>query len=160
MDTPVILLAEDQANEALLLRRAFVKAAVPHRLEVVCDGDEAIAYLEGQDSFSNREKHPLPDLLLLDLKMPRKDGFEVLQWLKERSDFHDLPVVILTTSDEGPEVRLAYQSGATSYLVKPVAMKEFVELAKKIQEFWLPKPKELSERESGVESRKEEHPAN
>lgn len=153
MSTPVILLAEDQPNEALLLRRAFERSGLAHRLEVVCDGEEAISYLQGEGAFSDRVRYPLPTLLLLDLKMPKKNGFEVLHWLGTRDEFQEMPVVVLTASDIGTDVRKAYRTGATGYLVKPISLKGCVELVKTIYDFWLPKePQGLKEASPPVAS--------
>ena len=108
----LILLAEDREDEVLLTRRAFREANVLNPMQVVPDGEEAIAYLEGKGKYANREEYPLPGLLLLDLKMPRKDGFEGLERIRHQPDLKAWRVVVLTASDHIADVNRAYQLGA------------------------------------------------
>jgi CheY-like chemotaxis protein len=136
-DQSVILLAEDREDDILLIRRSFAKAFISNPLQVVRDGEELVAYLEGEGKFSNRDEYPLPDLLLLDLKMPRKDGFEVLQWIRAHPTLRALPVVVLTSSESMRDVNAAYQLGANSFLVKPMDFQNFVEMSRFINGFWL-----------------------
>src|SRR5688572_14541628 len=95
LETANILLADDDENEELLLRRAFDKAGLPHRIIAVRDGEQAIQYLSGTGAYENRTEHPFPTLLLLDLKMPRTNGFAVLQWIRQQQTIRRLIVVIL-----------------------------------------------------------------
>ena len=134
---PVILVAEDQESDVLLLRRAFDRAGIETPVQVVSDGEEAIAYLEGVGKFANRAEHPLPDLLLLDLKMPRKDGFDVLQWLQGQPALASLRTVVLTTSDRIWDVNRAYELGANSFLVKPLDSAEFSDMIHAVYRYWL-----------------------
>ena len=133
----VILLAEDNEDHAILTRRAFKQAALINPVFVVQDGEEAIAYLKGEGKFSNRTEYPLPTLLLLDLKMPRKNGFEVLEWVRQQPSLAALRVVVLTTSDQIHDVNRAYQLGANSFLTKPVDFRDFVQLSSAIKGYWL-----------------------
>lgn len=133
----IILLAEDEEDHVLLIRHAFAKAKIPNPLYVVWNGQEAIAYLKGAGKYSNREEYPLPDLLLLDLKMPRVNGFEVLQWIREQPGLATLRVLVLTSSDQIRDVNEAYRLGANSFLVKPLDFEDFAQLSHLIQEFWL-----------------------
>ena len=133
----VILLAEDREDEVMLMRRAFTKANFLNPLHVVSNGEEAIAYLQGEGKYANRDEYPLPSLLLLDLKMPRKNGFEVLQWIREQPGLSALRVVVLTASDEIRDVNRAYQLGANSFLVKPVDFAHFVEVTQALKGYWL-----------------------
>src|SRR3989442_15961776 len=119
-ESPLILIAEDDENHVLFIRRAFKKAQLLNPLVVVPDGEAAIAYLKGEGQFANRAEYPLPELLLLDLAMPRKDGFEVLRWLRQQPGLSALRVVVLTSSDQMRDVNLAYKLGANSFLVKPI----------------------------------------
>ncbi|HEY2082661.1 MAG TPA: response regulator [Verrucomicrobiae bacterium] len=133
----VILLAEDEEDYVLLIRHAFSKANIPNPLHVVWNGQEAISYLKGDGKYSNREEYPLPDLLLLDLKMPRVNGFEVLKWVRQQSSLAPLRVLVITSSDQIRDVNEAYKLGANSFLVKPLDFEDFTQLSHLIQEFWL-----------------------
>jgi CheY-like chemotaxis protein len=136
-DQSVILLAEDREDDILLIRKSFARAYITNPLHVVRDGEELIAYLEGEGKYANRDEYPLPDLLLLDLKMPRKDGFEVLAWIRKHPTLRSLPVVVLTSSENMRDVNNAYQLGANSFLVKPMDFENFIEMSRFIGGFWL-----------------------
>src|SRR4051812_26376261 len=118
-DGAVILLAEDLENDVVLVRKAFERAQIRNPMHVVRDGEEAIEYLRGEGKYANREEHPLPQLVLLDLKMPKVDGFDVLRWMRADMTFKAIPVLVLTSSDRINDVKLAYQLGANSFMVKP-----------------------------------------
>jgi len=133
----VILLAEDEEDYVLLIQRAFAQAKIPNPLHVVWNGQEAISYLKGDGKYSNRGEYPLPDLFLLDLKMPRVNGFEVLKWVREQPGLAPLRVLVLTSSDQIRDVNEAYKLGANSFLVKPMDFQDFTQLSRLIQEFWL-----------------------
>ena len=137
IETDVILLAEDDEDHSLLVRRAFARAKLVNPLHTVKNGEEAIAYLSGEGQYANRAEYPLPALLLLDLKMPKKNGFEVLTWIRQQPGLQGLRIVVLTSSDEVRDVNQAYQLGANSFLVKPLAFNEFVAVAEVIQGYWL-----------------------
>src|SRR5688572_26142092 len=113
MSTPkyTILLVEDESNDALLLERAFKRADLAPNLKVVTDGEMAIEYLGGQGKYSDRTLYPIPSLMLLDLKLPRRSGLEVLQWLREQGGFNDLPVIVLTSSRHMDDIDRAYDLG-------------------------------------------------
>jgi Response regulators consisting of a CheY-like receiver domain and a winged-helix DNA-binding domain len=132
-----ILHVEDDPNDALLFQHACRKAGVSFELQSVNDGDQAIAYLCGQEKFSDREKHPFPELILLDLKMPRLSGFDVLAWLRNEGGCRNVPVIILTSSNHESDIKRAYDLGANSYLVKPVGFDALVEVAKTIHGYWV-----------------------
>jgi len=132
-----ILLAEDRDDDVLLIRRAFASAYIPNPLYVVKDGEEAIAYLAGEHRYANREEYPLPSLLLLDLKMPRMDGFDVLTWIRQQPSLKALRVVVLTSSSDLRDVTKAYQLGANSFLVKPVDFQNLIALIKTVEGYWL-----------------------
>ncbi len=133
----VILLAEDDEDYVLLIKTAFSQANVPNPLHVVWNGEEAISYLKGNGKYSNRDEYPLPDLMLLDLKMPRVNGFEVLQWLRTQPGLSSLRVLVLTSSDEIRDVNEAYRLGANSFLVKPMDFEDTASLSRLINDFWL-----------------------
>jgi CheY-like chemotaxis protein len=115
----LILLVEDDENAVLLIRRALAKAKVSNPIQALNQGDAAIAYLKGEGPYADREKHPLPGLVLLDLRMAGKDGFEVLLWIRNKPELKDLRVVALTSSSEIWDMDPAYHIGANSFLVKP-----------------------------------------
>lgn len=133
----VVLLVEDNSTDALMVRRAFTKAVLRGTLEVVDDGDKAVAYLSGEGAYANRNRHPLPALILLDLKLPCRSGLEVLGWLRQQPRLKRLPVVVLTTSDENADINTAYDLGANSYLVKPVNFEALLEMVKGLGLYWL-----------------------
>ena len=136
-DQAVILLAEDREDDILVIRRAFAKGDILNPLHVVRDGEEAIAYLAGEGKYANRSEYPLPELLLLDLSMPRVDGFQVLRWIRQQPGIASLRVVVLTSSDELPDINEAYRLGVNSFLVKPLDFQLFVETSKLIKDYWL-----------------------
>lgn len=132
-----ILMAEDDENDVFFVERAFKQAQIANPLYRVKDGEEAVAYLRGEGQYADRDKFPIPYLLLLDLKMPRKNGFEVIAWLKQQPGLKRLPVVVLTSSKEDPDVNRAYELGANTYLVKPVKFEGLVEMMKTLHLYWL-----------------------
>ncbi|TBR58308.1 response regulator [Mastigocladus laminosus UU774] len=132
-----ILLVEDDPNDIFLIERAFRRANLHHPIYVVKDGDEAVMYLGGQDCYEEREKYPLPALILLDLKLPRRSGLEVLEWLKQQPLLKRIPVVVLTSSRENIDVDRAYDMGVNSYLIKPVAFNALQEMMQALNSYWL-----------------------
>lgn len=143
-ESEVVLLAEDDENDIALLERAFRQTDVKNALQVVRDGEEAIQYLKGEGNFGDRQKYPLPTLVLLDLKMPRKDGFEVLEWIRQQPSLKALRVLVVTTSNDIRDVTKAYRLGANSFLVKTLDIQDFAALVSQIKNYWLtasPAPK-------------------
>jgi CheY-like chemotaxis protein len=137
VEKTVILLAEDSEDDALLTRRAFKQAGLSHPLMTVENGEEAIAYLAGEGIYSDREKYPAPALLLLDLRLPRKGGFEVLKWVRQHPVWNSLIVVILTSSNFYKDINQAYDLGANSLVFKPADYSKLVEMVKLLDWFWL-----------------------
>ncbi len=133
----VILLAEDDPNDVLSVQRAFQRNYVANPVQVVRDGEEALAYLSGQAPFADRERHPLPVLMLMDLKMPRKSGLEVLEWVRRQPGLKRLPIIVLTSSNQSPDINRAYELGANSYLVKPAGFDSLLDLVKNLDMYWL-----------------------
>lgn len=131
-----ILLVEDNYNDILLIQRAFRKAKIHQPMMMVSDGDEAIAYLSRQDKFADTETYPTPLLVLLDLKLPRCSGLEVLDWIRQQPVLKRLLVVVLTSSQENSDLDRAYDLGANSYLVKPLKFQDFVRLIELIDAYW------------------------
>jgi len=138
-DTSVILLVEDRQDDVVLIRKAFEKTGVVNPVKVVHTGDEAIAYLAGEGTYSNRAEYPLPALVLLDLKLPGTDGFDVLGWIRRQEGLRGLPVVVLTSSDQISDVNRAYQLGANSFFVKELDFQGSVDFSKLLQNYWLTK---------------------
>src|SRR5438093_7267867 len=132
-----ILLVEDDPNDVVLIQRAFQKAGLRNTLKAVRDGDQAIDYLSGRGIYADRERFPLPFLLLLDLRMPGIDGFEVLQWARKEPQLKRLLIVVLTSSNLQSDVDRAYELGANSYLVKPVGFGEMVDMIQRFEVYWL-----------------------
>jgi CheY-like chemotaxis protein len=132
-----LLLAEDEENDVFFLEHAFQKAQIANPLHIVRDGQEAIEYLAGTGKFSDRVQHPLPGLLILDLKMPRKTGLEVLRWLQVQPVLSRLPTIVWSTSVNLNDIDKAYQYGANAFIAKPASMEATTELARLIKGFWL-----------------------
>lgn len=138
--TPVhtILLVEDDPNDILLTQRAFRKANLSNAaLQIVSDGDAAIAYFSGTGEYVDRDRYPLPVLVLLDLKLPRRSGHEILAWLRQQPELRRIPVIILTSSKQNGDINQAYDLGANSYLVKPVGLPPLVEVVQSLNLYWL-----------------------
>ncbi len=127
---PPLLLVEDNEDDVFIFRRAYRQAGISNPLRVVGDGEEACAYLFGRGEFADGVRHPRPSLVLLDLKLPRKSGLEVLQCIREAPELADLCIVILTSSAEERDVLRAYELKAQAYLVKPPAVRTLQELAR------------------------------
>jgi len=136
-ESAVILLVDDREDDILLIRRAFVRAHLSNPLQVVRDGEEAIDYLGGSTNYANRDEFPLPDLILLDLKMPKLDGFEVLKWIRAQPGICGIAVVVLTSSDHLRDVNQAYALGANSFLVKPSDFENYIELGVLLRKYWI-----------------------
>ncbi len=131
-----ILLVEDDYNDVLLIQRAFRKANIKPSVSNVSDGDEVLLYLQGEGKYADRSQYPLPLLILLDLKLPRRSGLEVLAWIRQQPKFKRLLVIVLTSSQEDSDLTQAYDLGANSYLVKPIDFQEFVRLVELIDAYW------------------------
>jgi CheY-like chemotaxis protein len=132
-----ILVADDEETDRLILKFACEISKLPHPIVMVRDGTDVVDYLSGHAPFTDRAIHPLPELLLLDLKMPRMDGFEVMTWLATRPDFKDLPVVVLSSSSADSDIQQARQLGARDYFTKPHAIADWVEMLQTLQSRYL-----------------------
>jgi CheY-like chemotaxis protein len=132
-----ILLVEDNEDDAYLMTRALRTAEIDSPVHVVTDGEQAVNYLRGSGRFADRTEFPLPGLVLLDLKLPRVSGFEVLEWIQKEPSLPQLVVVVLSSSGETRDVNMAYRFGARSYLVKPPTAASFVDLARGLKLYWL-----------------------
>lgn len=124
----LLLLVEDNEDDVFIFQRAFRRAGLSHPVQVVSDGQEAIDYLSGSGRFANRENHPLPSMIFLDLKLPRRNGHDVLAWIAGQADLPAIPVIVLTSSAEQRDLRRARELGALHYLVKPPSSTALAEL--------------------------------
>jgi CheY-like chemotaxis protein len=136
MQKPVLLVAEDNVIDAILLERIIQRCGSSFQMIRIDHGEAAIDYLQGKGAFGDRSKYPLPDLLLLDLKMPRKDGFAVLQWRQETPVFAGLPVIVFSSSNLREDVSRAFALGANSYVVKPGNPERLERMVKALHEWW------------------------
>ena len=132
-----ILLVEDNRMDVELTLDAFKEARMGNTVHIAWNGQEALDYLFGRDQYADRKTYPLPDLILLDLKLPGIDGHEVLRQVKSKDCLKRLPVIILTSSEEEGDRALSYDNGANSYLVKPVSFEGFLQVVQQISNYWL-----------------------
>jgi CheY-like chemotaxis protein len=137
LDSVPILLAEDDENDIFLMGRAFDRAGIPNPLFVVRDGQGTIDYLSGTGVFAQRDQHPIPGLMLLDLKLPWMDGFDVLKWLRDHNEYDTMPVVVLTSSKLQADVDKSRQLGVYDYRVKPHEFEDLVRLLDDVRQCWL-----------------------
>ena len=136
-DHAIILIAEDDENDLVILSWAFKQAGLSHRLVHVADGEAAIAYLRGDASYADRFKYPLPDLLLLDLKMPKVTGFDVLAWLQTQPELHEIPVVVLSGSELEDDKLAVTQLGANDFQTKPSDFRQAIKIVQELDARWL-----------------------
>ena len=132
----IVLLVEDNPADQQLTIRAFKKGHVNTNLQIASDGVEALEYLRGEGKYADRETYPFPDLVLLDINMPRKDGKQVLKEIKEDNKLKSVPVVMLTTSDQDRDVVDSYNLGVNAYISKPVRINDFMKVVNKLEDFW------------------------
>jgi CheY-like chemotaxis protein len=131
-----VLLVEDDLNDIFLVKRAFKAACIQNPLQVVTDGLEAIHYFRAEGKYADRETYPLPKLVVMDIKMPRRSGFEVLEWLKSDPLLRRIPVVIVSSSDNPMDIDRAYELGANAYMVKPMDFRAVEHLFQSITHYW------------------------
>lgn len=135
-----VLSVEDSPNDRLLLQRAFKRIACLQLVHCVVDGAEAVKYLQAEGEFANRDKFPFPDVLLLDIKMPVMNGFELLRWMKHQCWGRKPNVVILTSSALAEDINESSALGADMYQVKPVTLDGLVDMMKEVEQFMLQRP--------------------
>jgi CheY-like chemotaxis protein len=138
-ETAVVLIVEDREDDILIMRKAFAQASFDNPIQIVRDGFEANAYLDGAGKYKNRAEFPLPALILLDLKLPGIDGFEVLSWIRKHEGIAGIPVVVLTSSNAIRDVNRAYALGANSFFVKELDFQQAVDLARLLRLYWIKK---------------------
>jgi CheY-like chemotaxis protein len=132
-----ILHVEDDDNDIFLLQYAFEHVGIADPVHIVRDGQEAIEYLSGHGRFANRKAFPLPALIIMDLKMPRKSGLDALRWLGKQPTLRNVPVLMLSSSAQPEDITRAYEAGANAFVVKPSTNAERTRLATAIKHFWL-----------------------
>jgi CheY-like chemotaxis protein len=132
-----ILQVEDSDEDVFLLEYAFRRAGILNPVHVATDGQQAIDYLLGRGGFSDRERHPLPGLILLDLKLPMRTGLEVLAWVRQQPELKTLVVIVLSSSINDGDVRRAYELGANAFLVKPSDTNALADMCRALKHFWL-----------------------
>ena len=138
MDKPKsILQVEDDDNDVMFLKLALESAGVTVPLRIAVDGQEAIDYLSGTAPFTDRQAYPDPSLVLLDLRIPKIPGLEVLKWIRKQPALKKIPVLVLTSSDAKRDIEDAYRLGANSYFVKPINPPDLLEIVKHIRDYWL-----------------------
>jgi CheY-like chemotaxis protein len=137
MTQQTVLLVEDDENDVFFMQRAFRDAGITTPLNIAHDGREAIDYLSGNGQYNDRQKSPLPCLVLMDLKLPYVLGLDVLKWLRSQPEFKTIIVVVLTSSRQDADIQKAYALGANSYLVKPPDVHQLVAMVKRIKEYWI-----------------------
>ncbi|MFE4106669.1 response regulator [Almyronema epifaneia] len=132
-----ILLIEDDANDIFLIKRAFRLANLNNAIYTAKDGDAAVQYLRGENAYADRLQYPIPGLVILDLKLPKRSGLEVLAWMRQQPVIKRIPVVVLTSSNQHVDVDQAYEAGVNSYLVKPVAFDALISMVSAINDYWI-----------------------
>ena len=132
-----LLVVEDDEDDLLIMKMACQRTGIPHSFQAVTDGVAAVEYLAGEGVYSNRNKYPLPDLVFLDVKIPKRSGHEVLEWIRAQDQFKHLPVVMLTHSTQVEDMDRAYRLGVTSYLRKVASQAEFGQAVRVILKYWL-----------------------
>jgi two-component system, response regulator len=137
MDRKFILLVEDNPDDELLTMRALHSGQVANEIVIARDGADALAFIFATGAYTGRDMNVMPELILLDLKLPKVDGLEVLQHIRDDERTCHLPVVILTSSDEESDILESYNRGANSYIRKPVDFDQFTEAVKQLKLYWL-----------------------
>ena len=139
MNCGSILYVEDEENDVMFMRHAWKKAGLLNPLYVVTDGEQAMHYLAGEGKYANRGEHPMPFLVLLDLKLPKASGLEVLKWIREQPAIHTLQVVVLTSSNQLMDIHAAHALRANAYLIKPADAEGLAQMAASLKDFWMSK---------------------
>jgi CheY-like chemotaxis protein len=132
-----LLLVEDNEDDAFFLCRALKHAGIVPAPVHVPDGRAAVAYLAGEGAYADRDAHPLPAIVFLDLNLPYLTGLQVLEWMRRKPEFSRIVVIALTSSSEAVDLRRAYELGANSYVVKPASADELIEVAKAFRDWWI-----------------------
>ncbi len=134
--TMTVLFADDSESDVLAMKRAWKKLKIPHCLRVVADGEQCLNYLHRRGAYASPDSSPSPDLLLLDIRMPKVDGLEVLRRIRRAEKYRTLPVIVLTTSTLEEDQLKSYELGANAFIIKPVGFQNFSKIIKSISDFW------------------------
>ncbi len=137
MSDSAVLYVEDDPNDMRLMRYAWARVGVQNPLQIVPDGEEAVRYLSGRGRYGNRTEHPMPMLMLMDLKLPKMSGFDVLKWLRSQPELQALRVIVLSSSRLPPDIGAAHALRINAYLVKPALFDEWVAMVDTLKESWL-----------------------
>ena len=133
----IVLLVEDNADDAFIMQRAWKKADVLNPLRIVTDGQMAVDYLSGDGEFKDREKHPIPGMILMDIKLPYLSGLEVVKWMRGYEPCRTIPVVFLTSSNADMDIHQAYSLGGSAYLIKPPTPEKLLQMIQDLKGFWI-----------------------
>lgn len=131
-----ILLVEDDENDAALVQLAFQKNNILNPVQWAKDGLDAVAYLNGDGAYADRQAYPFPEVLIVDLKMPRMNGLELLSWIREHPEYRVIPTIIMTASRLDADIEKAYSLGANTYMVKPATLDELARMVKLAHDYW------------------------
>jgi CheY-like chemotaxis protein len=137
VNTQCILQVEDDENDVFMLQQVFQRTGIPCPLQVVSDGQDAIDYLQSAGAYAERTDNPLPCLILLDLNLPTRSGFEVLKWIRQHPTYKKLVVVVFSASALPKDIDMAYELGANSYIVKPSGLPKLMEIGQLLKGWWL-----------------------
>lgn len=132
-----ILLVEDDSNDILIIKSAIHKIKFNVLLKIIENGEDAIAYLSGDGQYNDRTQFPIPNLILIDLKLPRKSGHEILEWLGNQKELKRIPKIVLSSSLRSIDINRAYDLGVNSYLAKPSSFDSWLNIIKNIQSYWV-----------------------
>ncbi len=131
-----ILIIEDNESEAMLLQVALTRAGIKNATRIVSSGEQAMDYLRGRASYANRNQYPFPSVLFTDLKMPGLNGFDILRWLQQHPECAIIPTIVLSNSREAKDVKVAYELGANSFMVKPQTLEQLTQMMRSAYEYW------------------------
>jgi len=131
-----VVIAEDDEDDITLLENALAEIACEHTVRIVRDGRELLDYLKGEEKYGDRQAYPFPNVLLLDIKMPRLSGMDVLRWLSKHPECSVMPTIVFSASDLEQDIKVAYDLGASAYFVKPMVYQNLKEILRSMFEFW------------------------
>jgi len=137
MSHAAVLYVEDDPNDIMLMRYAWTRSGMEHPLQIVPDGDAALRYLSGEGAYADRMDHPIPSLVLMDLKLPKVSGLDVLKWIRAQPTLQELRVIVLSSSKRPPDIGAAHSLRIDAYLVKSHTFDEWVDMVRHLRDSWL-----------------------